>query len=137
MLHDPRSHARPVCQNAHDRAVAFLPESSYRDETFWGGNWLWREDMLKPKWEYVLSKYLPKTHVTVYRDDLLKVQMQIVTKRSNHYNSEKAKFFYFIDNDSRVFRSEEELLGALTKKFQKRDRERFSLITHLAKTIED
>jgi hypothetical protein len=90
--------------------------------------------MLKPKWEYVLSKYLPKTHVTVYRDDLLHVQMQIMTKRSNHYNSEKAKFFYFIDDDPRVFRSEEELLGALAKRFQKQDRERFSLISHLAKS---
>ncbi len=93
--------------------------------------------VFKPKWEYIASKYLPKSHVTVYRDDVLRVQMQIITKRSSHYNSEKAKFFYFIDEDERTYRSEDELLGALSRKFQKEDRQRFSLLTHWVKSIED
>jgi hypothetical protein len=93
--------------------------------------------VFKPKWEYIASKYLPKSHVTVYRDDVLRVQMQIITKRSSHYNSEKAKFFYFIDEDERTYRSEDELLGALSRKLQKEDRQRFSLLTHWVKSIED
>lgn len=93
--------------------------------------------MLKPKWEYVSSKYLPKSHVTIYRDDALKIQMQIVTRRSNHYNSDKAKFFYFIDDDERVFRSEDQLLGELQKKFHRQERKRYSLITHWVKSLED
>ena len=93
--------------------------------------------MFKPKWEYVSSKYLPKSHVTIYRDDLLKIQMQIVTRRSNHYNSDKAKFFYFIDHDERVFRSEDQLLGELHKKYDRKERRGYNLITHWVKSLQE
>ncbi len=93
--------------------------------------------MLKPKWEYVSSRYSDKSHTVMYRDDVLRVQMQIVTKRSDHYNPEKAKYFYFIDSERRVFRSEDELLNALTRKFESEDRERFSLITHWVRSMDD
>lgn len=93
--------------------------------------------MLKPKWEYISSKYSDNTHTVVYRDNVLKVQMQIVTKRSNHYNPEKAKFFYFIDGDQRTFYAEDELLNALSQKFDDEDRRRFSLILHWARSTED
>ena len=93
--------------------------------------------MLKPKWEYVSSRYSDKSHTVIYRDAALRVQMQIVTKRSDHYNPEKAKYFYFIDRERRVFRSEEELLNALAKKFELEDRERFSLLTHWVHSMED
>ena len=93
--------------------------------------------MLRPKWEYVSSKYSDNTHAVVYRDNVLKAQMQIVTKRSNHYNPEKAKFFYFIDDDKRTFYSEEELLNALSQKFNDQDQQRFSLILHWARSTED
>ncbi len=42
----------------------------------------------------------------MYRDDVLRVQMQIVTKRSDHYNPEKAKYFYFIDRTPQCARQE-------------------------------
>jgi hypothetical protein len=93
--------------------------------------------LLKPKWEYVSSRYSDKSHTVIYRDAALRVQMQIVTKRSDHYNPEKAKYFYFIDNERKVFRSEEELLNALAKKFELEDRERFSLLTHWVRSVED
>ncbi len=93
--------------------------------------------LLKPKWEYVSSRYSDRSHTVMYRDEVLRVQMQIVTKRSDHYNPEKAKYFYFIDTERRVFRSEDELLNALTKKFESEDRQRFSLITHWVRSVED
>jgi hypothetical protein len=95
------------------------------------------KSLLKPKWEYVSSRYSDKSHTVMYRDEVLRVQMQIVTKRSDHYNPEKAKYFYFIDAERRVFRSEDELLNALAKKFESEDRQRFSLITHWVRSVED
>jgi hypothetical protein len=126
-----------VCFSAVDRSDLACCNFSPTLYTHRGGNWRRSPAVFKPKWEYISSKYRPKSHVTVYRDDLLHVQMQIVTRQSNHYNSEKAKFFFFIDDDSRIFRSEEEMIGALAKKFEHQDRQRFSLITHWVKSIED
>jgi len=96
---------------------------------------LFRQEALvfKPTWEYVSSKYLPRTHLTLYRDNVLKVQMQIVTKRSQLSNPEKAKFYYFIDGDKRVFHSEQDLMVQLQKKLMKEDKERYSLILHLTR----
>ena len=90
--------------------------------------------MFKPKWEYISSKYLSKTHITIYRDNTLGVQMQIVTKRNQLANPEKAKFYYFIDGDKRVFHSEEEMMNKLRKKIEKEDAERYSLIVHWARS---
>jgi uncharacterized protein YpiB (UPF0302 family) len=97
----------------------------------------WRHTVLKPKWEYIISRYSDNSHTVVYRDSMLKVQMQIVTKRSNQYNPEKAKAYFFIDNDKRTFYSEEELLNALSQAYDDQDRQRFSLILHWARTTED
>jgi hypothetical protein len=93
--------------------------------------------LLKPKWEYIASKYSDSAHTVVYRDDVLKVQMQVVTKRGNHYNPEKAKYFFFMDDDRRTFRSEDDLLSALTKKYDDLDRGRYSLIMHWVRSTED
>lgn len=98
---------------------------------------MWGQTVLKPKWEYIVSKYSDNSHTVVYRDSMLKVQMQIVTKRSNQYNPEKAKAYYFIDKDKRTFYSEDELLAALSRTYDDQDRQRFSLILHWAHSTED
>ncbi len=89
--------------------------------------------MFKPTWEYVSSKYLPKTHITLYRDNVLNVQMQIVTKRNQLSNPEKAKFYYFIDGDKRVYNSEQSLMAELQKKLMKEDRARYTQILQLTR----
>jgi hypothetical protein len=89
--------------------------------------------LLKPTWEYVSSKYLPKTHITLYRDNVLNVQMQIETRRSQLSNPEKAKFYYFIDGEKKIYTSEQALMAALQKKLMKEDKVRYAQILQLSR----
>ncbi len=71
-----------------------------------------RDDM-RPHWVYSASIYRPKVHCLVYRDERLKVQMQIITPRNPTLLWRKPKEFYFIDGVEKAYRSEEKLIQAL------------------------
>jgi hypothetical protein len=70
-------------------------------------------DVGKPHWAYSASIYKPKVHCLVYRDEQLKVQLQIITPRNPTLLWRKPKEFFFIDGVERIFRSEDTLLKAL------------------------
>jgi hypothetical protein len=72
--------------------------------------------MTSPSWKYCSSIYLPKEHCTLYRDEALGVQLQIMMKRGWSIIPPKEKCYYFIDGVDGVFRSEDELVLALEKR---------------------
>ena len=74
--------------------------------------------ILKPKWEFKVSLSGEKKHELLYRDDELGAQLEIYTPvyggpYSQRFGEEK--WYYFIDNDERVFRTEAELVEALNE----------------------
>jgi hypothetical protein len=69
--------------------------------------------MHRPSWRYCSGIYLPKHRWTIYRDDNLKVQLQIVVRRRGLRLSTREKRYYFIDGKPGVFRVEEKMLRTL------------------------
>lgn len=69
-----------------------------------------------PHWEFRMHINGNKEHSLLHRDDKLRIQREIYTPvDKNGFISEtkKAKTYYFIDNDPRELRTEEELIKAL------------------------
>lgn len=54
----------------------------------------------------------------LYRDEELKVQLEVITPRNQHGDWGTGKTFYFIDGDTREFLTEEALIEAYNEKFQ-------------------
>lgn len=61
-------------------------------------------------WKYRASIYTKRDHCTLYRDDALGVQMQVMIKREWFLFKPRERVFYFVDNVSRAFRSEQEMM---------------------------
>ena len=57
-----------------------------------------------------------KWHDILYRDDELGIQKEIHTKFKNELTPIKEYKYYFIDNDAREFKTEDEMLQALCGK---------------------
>ena len=55
---------------------------------------------------------------SLYRDEALKCQMEIHTKKNKHGEWGKGKRYFFIDGDEREFRTIEALNNALDKKLK-------------------
>jgi hypothetical protein len=70
--------------------------------------------MATPRWKYCASVYTKRDHCTIYRDDALRVQKQILEKRDWLFIRPKERAFYFIDGDKKVYRSEEAFLRQLS-----------------------
>jgi len=66
--------------------------------------------MAVPRWKYRASIYTRRDHCTLYRDDDLGVQMQVMVKRDWLVFRPRERVYYFVDGVSRAFRSEEEML---------------------------
>jgi hypothetical protein len=71
--------------------------------------------MRKPSWTYNSRVYTQKALWTIYRDDALGVQLQVVTKRDRAFARAKDKCYFFIDGVDRKYRSEEQMIRALAK----------------------
>jgi len=69
--------------------------------------------MKSPSWEYCSSIYFPRKHCTIYRDDDLGVQLQVIVKRHWGVLPTRETHRYFIDGVNRVFRSNADLVEAL------------------------
>ena len=68
--------------------------------------------MATPFWTFGASIYLLKHHCLIYRDESLRVQLQIMTKTQG-FSRGKVREYYFIDGVKKVFRNEESMLKAL------------------------
>ena len=66
-----------------------------------------------PRWKYRASIYTKRDHCTLYRDDALGVQMQVMVKREWLLLKPKERVYYFVDGVSRALRSEDEMLRTL------------------------
>ncbi len=66
----------------------------------------------QPKWKYFASIYLTRKHVLVFRDNVLGLQMQVISRISNPGSSSRK--LYFVDGDNRAYATETELLQALS-----------------------
>ncbi len=62
-----------------------------------------------PSWRYSSSMYLPRKHCTVYRDDDLGAQLQVMVGRDRSFLHRRGKYRYFVDGVDRVFKSEADL----------------------------
>ena len=71
--------------------------------------------MRRPTWTYSSRVYQAKTLWTIYRDDSLGVQLQVVTKRDWLFTRPKERCFFFIDGVERQYRSEDRMLRALNR----------------------
>lgn len=68
-------------------------------------------------WVFVTSWSLKLKHVVIARDDKLFIQRETITKKNKHgYANGESRTYYFIDNDTREFKTEEELIQALNCK---------------------
>jgi hypothetical protein len=63
------------------------------------------------KWKYVASIYLKRKHVLVFRDSVLGVQLQVITRISRPGSASRK--LYFIDGDNRAYTTETDLIRAL------------------------
>jgi hypothetical protein len=71
--------------------------------------------MINPAWLYSFRFYRHGMHCIVYRDDTLRVQLQVVT-RTAWYAVRKKRTYYFVDGVKRVFRTEQKMLRALGRR---------------------
>jgi len=78
--------------------------------------------MRSPSWKYGSSIYLPKKHCTLYRDDDLGAQLQVMLKREWIFIPPREKAYYFIDGVERAFKSERGLMHALERRNRKQQR---------------
>lgn len=69
--------------------------------------------MQVPRWKYRASIYTERDHCTLYRDDALGIQMQVMERRNWVLVRPKERVYYFIDGENRTFRSEDDLLQTL------------------------
>jgi hypothetical protein len=69
----------------------------------------------KPCWRLCVHTNYRTEHMSVYRDNTLGVQKEAVVPYRNGKPC-NGKTYYSIDGDKREFRSEEELMAALTAK---------------------
>jgi hypothetical protein len=65
----------------------------------------------QPKWKYVASIYLKRKHILIFRDNVLGLQMQVVSRASNP--GSPSRKLYFLDGDNRAYGTESELTRAL------------------------
>lgn len=67
-------------------------------------------------WVFVASWSLKLKHVVIARDNKLAIQRETISKKDKHgYANGESKTYYFIDNDKREFKTEEELIQALNE----------------------
>jgi hypothetical protein len=66
-----------------------------------------------PEWVYVSGGHGSSHGHRVYRDEKLKVQCELVTKRRKNGEYKSGECSYYIDGDPREFDSETEMLRAL------------------------
>lgn len=72
------------------------------------------ERIVIPRWELRMHINGVKRHSLLYRDDKLHIQKEIHTPvGKDGYTMGKGKVYFFIDNDKREFRTEQELIKAL------------------------
>ncbi len=69
-----------------------------------------------PSWRYSASMYLPRKHCTVYRDDDLGAQLQVMVGRDRSFLHRRGKYRYFVDGVDREFKSEADLMRALEQR---------------------
>jgi len=79
-----------------------------------------------PQWKYASSIYLPRHHCVIFRDEVMGVQKQVMTRRNTFLFPPRQRNFYFIDGDRRTFRSEDHLLKALLRLRNRRNGHRRS-----------
>lgn len=72
--------------------------------------------MVRPKWSYIRGMIYEKEYQRLYRDNELGVQMEMFTRRKDGFVNGKTKVYYFIDNDPREFKTENDLMVALRSK---------------------
>jgi hypothetical protein len=72
--------------------------------------------MKSPSWRYSSSIYLPRKHCTVFRDDDLGVQLQVMAGRDRTFWRRRRKYQYFVDGVDRVFTSKVDLMRALERR---------------------
>jgi hypothetical protein len=65
----------------------------------------------QPKWKYFASIYLKRKHVLVFRDNILGLQLQVISRISNP--GSPSRKLYFVDGDNRAYANETELFQAL------------------------
>jgi hypothetical protein len=66
-----------------------------------------------PIWKFCSSIYRPRKHFTLYRDEKLGVQLEVMVKRNWVFFPPREKQTYFIDGVNRVFTKELKLMRAL------------------------
>jgi hypothetical protein len=69
--------------------------------------------MQVPRWKYRASIYTERDHCTLYRDDALGIQMQVMERRNWVFRRPKERVYYFVDGETRTFQSEQELFRTL------------------------
>lgn len=71
---------------------------------------------LIPEWRYVRGFVTTNRYHRVYRDDILGVQLEVLTKRRSGMPVGYGKSYFFIDKDDREFKSKKAMLKALREK---------------------
>jgi hypothetical protein len=66
-----------------------------------------------PNWTYQASICLPGAHCTLYRDDSLGVQRQILRRQRAPWFPGRVREYYFVDGLEQGYRSEQSLMRAL------------------------
>lgn len=69
------------------------------------------------KLQYSQGMVFEDHYERMYRDEKYKVQLEVITGRDEHgFPTDKIERSYFIDNDEKKYKSEEEVIEALNKK---------------------
>jgi len=71
---------------------------------------------MKPSWKYCFNEYLPDRQCTVYRDERLGVQLQVVSfERPGIFGTRDRTYRFYIDGIDKSFSTEESMLRTLQK----------------------
>lgn len=87
--------------------------------------------MSKPRWRPVLSLALEGEHHIVWRDEVLCVQREVVTRYLPGMRWGRPREFYYIDGCKRTFRTEADMLAAIERR-EECPRRRMNLSTNTA-----
>jgi hypothetical protein len=93
--------------------------------------------MKRPDWKFLSSNYFAKTHALVFNDKVLGVEKHICTKRDPTLFGSRERVFFRITGDEREYRTQEDMIAALRKKWEQMDRQRFSLLVHWGRQLEE
>ena len=79
---------------------------------------------IRPNWRYVQGAVSDSRYHRVYRDDVLGVQMEIITRRRDGMPVGKGRAYFFMDGNDYEFKTEDELMRRWSAREENRESNR-------------